>query len=333
MAVKLGINGFGRIGRYLVRLLADDPELEIAAINARADNETLAHLFKYDSVHGTFAGEVEANEEGFKVNGKQIIVTRCARGEWIWGELGVEIAVETTGTIKDRDGLAEHIACGAKKSIISAPGNGVDATIVMGVNDDTYDAEKHHVLSNASCSTNCLAPAAKVINDAFGIQHGLMTTIHGYTMGQRILDGSHKDLRRARAAGMSMIPTTTGAAKAVGLVLPELQGKLDGMAIRVPIPDGSLIDLTCTVEKNTTAEEVNAALKAAAEGSMGAHLGYSDEPLVSVDYIGDTHGGVVDSLCTSVMDGNMVKVLVWYDNEAGFTNQLARLLRMVGASL
>lgn len=333
MAVKLGINGFGRIGRYLVRLLADDPELEIAAINARADNETLAHLFKYDSVHGTFAGEVEANEEGFKVNGKQIIVTRCARGEWIWGELGVEIAVETTGTIKDRDGLAEHIACGAKKSIISAPGNGVDATIVMGVNDDTYDAEKHHVLSNASCSTNCLAPAAKVINDAFGIQHGLMTTIHGYTMGQRILDGSHKDLRRARAAGMSMIPTTTGAAKAVGLVLPELQGKLDGMAIRVPIPDGSLIDLTCTVDKNTTAEEVNAALKAASEGSMGAHLGYSDEPLVSVDYIGDTHGGVVDSLCTSVMDGNMVKVLVWYDNEAGFTNQLARLLRMVGASL
>jgi len=333
MAVKLGINGFGRIGRYLVRLLADDPDLEIAAINARADNESLAHLFKYDSVHGTFKGDVEANEEGFKVNGKQILVTRCARGEWTWGDLGVEIVVETTGTIKDRDGLAEHIACGAKKSIISAPGNGVDATIVMGVNEDTYDAEKHHVLSNASCSTNCLAPAAKVLNDAFGIKHGLMTTIHGYTMGQRILDGSHKDLRRARAAGMSMIPTTTGAAKAVGLVLPELKGKLDGMAIRVPIPDGSLIDLTCTVEKDTTAEEVNAALKAAAEGSLKANLGYSDEPLVSVDYIGDTHGGVVDSLCTSVMDGNMVKVLVWYDNEAGFTNQLARLLRMVGASL
>ncbi|KAF1075126.1 type I glyceraldehyde-3-phosphate dehydrogenase [Halodesulfovibrio sp. MK-HDV] len=333
MAVKLGINGFGRIGRYLVRLLADDPDLEIAAINARADNESLAHLFKYDSVHGTFKGDVEANEEGFKVNGKQILVTRCARGEWTWGDLGVEIVVETTGTIKDRDGLAEHIACGAKKSIISAPGNGVDATIVMGVNESTYDAEKHHVLSNASCSTNCLAPAAKVLNDAFGIKHGLMTTIHGYTMGQRILDGSHKDLRRARAAGMSMIPTTTGAAKAVGLVLPELKGKLDGMAIRVPIPDGSLIDLTCTVEKDTTAEEVNAALKAAAEGYLKANLGYSDEPLVSVDYIGDTHGGVVDSLCTSVMDGNMVKVLVWYDNEAGFTNQLARLLRMVGASL
>jgi len=333
MAVKLGINGFGRIGRYLVRLLADDPDLQIAAINARADNESLAHLFKYDSVHGTFKGDVEANEEGFKVNGKQILVTRCARGEWTWGDLGVEIVVETTGTIKDRDGLAEHIACGAKKSIISAPGNGVDATIVMGVNEDTYDAEKHHVLSNASCSTNCLAPAAKVLNDAFGIKHGLMTTIHGYTMGQRILDGSHKDLRRARAAGMSMIPTTTGAAKAVGLVLPELKGKLDGMAIRVPIPDGSLIDLTCTVEKDTTAEEVNAALKAAAEGVLKDNLGYSDEPLVSVDYIGDTHGGVVDSLCTSVMDGNMVKVLVWYDNEAGFTNQLARLLRMVGASL
>ncbi|SIN70371.1 type I glyceraldehyde-3-phosphate dehydrogenase [Halodesulfovibrio marinisediminis] len=333
MAVKLGINGFGRIGRYLVRLLVNDPELEVAVINARADNEALAHLFKYDSVHGTFTGEVEANEEGFKVNGKQIIVTRCARGEWKWGELGVNIAVETTGTIKDRDGLAEHIACGAKKSIISAPGKDVDATIVMGVNEDIYDAEKHHVLSNASCSTNCLAPAAKVLHETFGIKHGLMTTIHGYTMGQRILDGSHKDLRRARAAGVSMIPTTTGAAKAVGLVLPELQGKLDGMAIRVPVPDGSLIDLTCTVEKNTTAEEVNAALKAAAEGSLKANLGYSDEPLVSVDYIGDTHGGVVDGLSTSVMDGNMVKVLVWYDNEAGFTNQLARLLRMVGASL
>lgn len=333
MAVKLGINGFGRIGRYLVRLLVDDPELEIAAINARADNKVLAHLFKYDSIYGTFKGDVEANEEGFTINGKQIYVTRCARGEWIWGELGVDIVVETTGTIKDRDGLAEHIACGAKKSIISAPGKDVDATFVMGVNEDIYDAENHNIISNASCSTNCLAPAAKVINEAFGIKHGLMTTIHGYTMGQRILDGSHKDLRRARAAGMSMIPTTTGAAKAVGLVLPELKGKLDGMAIRVPVPDGSLIDLTCTVEKDTTVEEVNAALKAAAEGALKDNLGYSDEPLVSVDYVGDTHGGVIDSLCTSVMDGNMVKVLIWYDNEAGFTNQLARLLRMVGASL
>ena len=333
MAVKLGINGFGRIGRYLVRLLVNDSELEVAVINARADNESLAHLFKYDSVHGTFTGEVEANEEGFKVNGKQIIVTRCARGEWKWGELGVDIAVETTGTIKDRDGLAEHIKCGAKKSIISAPGNNVDATIVMGVNDDIYDPEKHDVLSNASCTTNCLAPAAKVIHDTFGIKHGLMTTIHGYTMGQRILDGSHKDMRRARAAGMSMIPTTTGAAKAVGLVIPDLNGRLDGMAIRVPTPDGSLVDLTCELEKEVTVEEVNAALKAASEGSMKGNLGYCDEPLVSVDFIGDTHGGVIDSLCTCVMEGNMLKLLIWYDNEAGFTNQLSRLLKKVGASL
>ncbi|MCG8532601.1 MAG: type I glyceraldehyde-3-phosphate dehydrogenase [Desulfovibrionales bacterium] len=333
MAVKLGINGFGRIGRYLVRLLVDDSDLEIVAINARADNESLAHLFKYDSVHGTFAGEVEANDEGFTVNGKQIIVTRCARGEWKWGEFGIDIAVETTGTIKDRDGLAEHISCGAKKVIISAPGKDVDATIVMGVNNDIYDPEKHTVISNASCSTNCLAPAVKVLNDTFGIEHGLMTTIHGYTMGQRILDGSHKDLRRARAAGVSMIPTTTGAARAVGLVIPEIAGKLDGMAIRVPTPDGSLVDLTCTLKRDVTVDEVNAALQAASEGYMKGNLGYSDEPLVSVDYIGDTHGGVVDGLCTSVMDGKMVKLLIWYDNEAGFTNQLVRLLRMVGASL
>ena len=333
MAVKLGINGFGRIGRYLVRLLVDDPDLEVAVVNARADNKSLAHLFKYDSVHGTFKGDVEPNEEGFTVNGKQIIVTRCARGEWKWGEFGVELAVETTGTIKDREGLAEHIKCGAKKTVISAPGKDVDATIVMGVNDDIYDPEKHDVVSNASCTTNCLAPAAKVIDDNFGIKHGLMTTIHGYTMSQRILDGSHKDLRRARAACTSMIPTTTGAAKAVGLVIPALKGKLDGMAVRVPTPDGSIVDLTCTLEKDTTIEEVNAVLKAAAEGSMKGNLGYSNEPLVSVDYIGDTHGGVIDSLCTCVMDGNMLKLLIWYDNEAGFTNQLVRLLKMVGASL
>ncbi len=333
MAVKLGMNGFGRIGRYMLRLLADDSELQIVAINARASNESLAHLFKYDSVHGPFKGTVTANEQGLVVNGRQIAITRCRQGEWEWGRHGVDIAVESTGTIKDREGLAAHIACGAKKAVISAPGKDVDLTVVMGVNDHLYDPAKHDVVSNASCTTNCLAPAAKVLHDHFGIVHGMMTTIHSYTMSQRILDGSQKDLRRARAACLSMIPTTTGAAKAVGLVIPELKGKLDGMSVRVPTPNGSLVDLTCQVQTPTTAEEVNAALKAAAEGALKDTLGYSDEPLVSVDYMGDTHGGVVDSLCTSVMDGTLVKLIVWYDNESGFTNQLVRLLRKVGASL
>ncbi|MFV0349279.1 MAG: type I glyceraldehyde-3-phosphate dehydrogenase [Halodesulfovibrio sp.] len=333
MAVTLGVNGFGRIGRYLLRLLADDADLQIAVINARADNASLAHLFKYDSVHGTFKGDVAANDQGLLINGKQVIVTRCKQNEWEWAKYGIDIAVETTGTIKDREGLAGHIACGAKKAVISAPGKDADATIVMGVNDGIYDPAKHDVISNASCTTNCLAPVAKVINDTFGIVHGLMTTIHSYTMSQRILDGSQKDLRRARAACMSMIPTTTGAAKAVGMVIPELKGKLDGMAVRVPTPDGSIVDLTCRVEKPTTAEEVNAALKAASEGPMKGNLGYSDVPLVSVDYIGDTHGGVVDSLCTTVIDGTLIKLIIWYDNEAGFTHQLVRLLKKVGTSL
>jgi glyceraldehyde 3-phosphate dehydrogenase len=333
MAVTLGVNGFGRIGRYLLRLLADDADLQVAVVNARADNASLAHLFKYDSVHGTFKGDVAANDQGLLINGKQIIVTRCKQNEWEWAKYGIDIAVETTGTIKDREGLAGHIACGAKKAVISAPGKDADATIVMGVNDSIYDPAKHDVISNASCTTNCLAPVAKVLNETFGIVHGLMTTIHSYTMSQRILDGSQKDLRRARAACMSMIPTTTGAAKAVGMVIPELKGKLDGMAVRVPTPDGSIVDLTCRVEKATTAEEVNAALKAASEGPMKGNLGYSVEPLVSVDYIGDTHGGVVDSLCTTVIDGTLVKLIIWYDNEAGFTHQLVRLLKKVGASL
>lgn len=333
MTVKLGVNGFGRIGRYLLRLLADDPQLQVVAVNARADNASLAHLFKYDSVHGTFKGDVSANEQGLVINGRQIAVTRCKAGEWEWAKYGVDIAVESTGTVKDRAGLAQHMACGAKKSVISAPCADADLTVVMGVNDSLYDPAKHMVISNASCTTNCLAPAAKVLNDSFGVVHGLMTTIHSYTMSQRILDGSQKDLRRARAACMSMIPTTTGAAKAVGLVIPELKGKLDGMSVRVPTPNGSIVDLTCRVEKATTAEAVNAAIKAAAEGPMKGNLGYSEVPLVSIDYMGDTHGGVVDALCTSVMEGTLVKLIIWYDNEAGFTNQLVRLLRKVGDSL
>ena len=329
MAVTLGINGFGRIGRYLTRLVAADNDLDVAVVNARADNYDLAHLFKYDSVHGTYPGEVKDNADGFTVDGKQVIVSRYPLGEWKWKDQGVDIVVETTGKIKDRDGLAKHLDCGAKKAVISAPGKGVDLTVVMGVNDDLYDPATHHVISNASCTTNCLAPAAKVINDAFGIKHGLMTTIHAYTMSQRILDGSHKDLRRARAACMSMIPTTTGAAKAVAEVIPALKGKLDGMAVRVPTPDGSLVDLTVELEKDATVEEVNALLKAAAGDAMG----YTEVPLVSVDYIGSTHGGVVDGLCTTVMNKRMLKLIIWYDNEAGFTNQLHRLLKKIGASL
>ena len=333
MPVSVGLNGFGRIGRYLLRLLADDPDVRITAINARADNASLAHLFRYDSVHRTFAGTVEANDTGFLVNGNQVTVTRDPMGQWRWGELGVDMVVESTGTLKDGPGLAKHIACGAKKSIISAPGSNVDITIVMGVNHESYNPAEHHIISNASCTTNCLAPPVKILHETFGIRHGLMTTIHSYTMSQRILDGSHKDLRRARAAAVSMIPTTTGAAKAIALVIPELRGKLDGMAVRVPTPNVSLVDLTCELDRDTSAEEVNAVLKEAANGVMKGYMGYTEEPLVSCDFIGSTFGGVVDAACTHVVNRRMLKLVIWYDNEAGFTNQLARLLRMLGKSL
>ena len=327
MAVKIGINGFGRIGRYLTRLLADEPALELVAVNARAANEDLCHLLKYDSVHGRFP-DCAPNDKGFTVGGKQVLVTRFGGGDWTWGELGCDIVVETTGKFTDRESCDKHLACGAKKVIVSAPAKGADNTIVVGVNEGTLTRDQK-VISNASCTTNCLAPATKVINDNFRIKHGIMTTVHSYTMSQRILDGSHKDLRRARACAVNMVPTTTGAAKAVGLVLPELAGKLDGMAIRVPTPNVSLVDLVCEVEKPTTAEAVNAALKAAANESMG----YTEEPLVSTDFMGSTFGGVVDSGLTRVMGGTQIKLIVWYDNEAGFTNQLLRLCRMVAATI
>ncbi|MGE9984107.1 type I glyceraldehyde-3-phosphate dehydrogenase [Desulfovibrio sp. SGI.169] len=330
MPVKLGMNGFGRIGRYLLRLLADDQELQIAAVNARADNAALAYLFKYDSTYGVFPGEVGHDDDGIIVNGRHITVTRHKAGEWEWGRLGVSLAVETTGAIKEREGLSRHLDCGAKKVVISAPGKGVDAMIVMGVNHGVYDPAKHAIISAASCTTNCLAPAVKVIHENFGFRHGLMTTIHSYTMSQRILDGSHKDWRRGRSAGVSMVPSSTGAAKAVGVVMPELAGKINGMSVRVPTFDCSLVDLTCEVEKPCDAEAVNAALKAASQGALGGHMGFSEEPLVSIDYRGSACGGVVDALSTQVLDQSMVKLLLWYDNEAGFTNQLLRLLRMVG---
>ena len=330
MPVKVGMNGFGRIGRYLLRLMADDKEIQIAAINARADNAALAYLFKYDSTYGTFQGTVDHDENGIIVNGRHIAVTRCKAGEWEWERLGVTLAVETTGTIKDREGLAQHLACGAKKVVISAPGKDVDAMIVMGVNHDVYDGAKHSVISAASCTTNCLAPAVKVLHETFGFRHGLMTTIHSYTMSQRILDGTHKDWRRGRAAAVSMVPSSTGAAKAVGQVMPELEGKLNGMSVRIPTFDCSLVDLTCEVEKACDAAAVNAALQAASKSALAENMGYSEEPLVSIDYKGSTFGGVVDALSTQVLDGTMVKLLIWYDNESGFTNQLLRLLRMVG---
>lgn len=330
MPVKLGMNGFGRIGRYLLRLLADDQDLQIAAINARADNAALAYLFKYDSTYGTFAGEVDHDDDGIIVNGRHIAVTRRKAGEWEWKRLGVTLAVETTGTIKDREGLARHLDCGAEKVVISAPGKGVDAMIVMGVNQEIYDPAKQAIISAASCTTNCLAPAVKVVHENFGFRHGLMTTIHSYTMSQRILDGSHKDWRRGRAAAVSMVPSSTGAAKAVGVVMPELEGRINGMSVRVPTFDCSLVDLTCEVEKPCDADAVNAALKAASQGALKDNMGFSEEPLVSIDYRGSTYGGVVDALSTQVLDQTMLKLLVWYDNEAGFTNQLLRLLRMVG---
>ena len=330
MPVKVGMNGFGRIGRYLLRLMADNQDIQIAAINARADNAALAYLFKYDSTYGTFQGTVDHDENGIIVNGRHIAVTRCKAGEWEWKRLGVTLAVETTGTIKDAEGLAQHLACGAKKVVISAPGKDVDAMIVMGVNHHIYDGAKHNIISAASCTTNCLAPAVKVLHDTFGFRHGLMTTIHSYTMSQRILDGTHKDWRRGRSAGVSMVPSSTGAAKAVGIVMPELAGKLNGMSVRVPTFDCSLVDLTCEVEKACDAAAVNAALQAASKGALAENMGFSEEPLVSIDYKGSTYGGVVDALSTQVLDGTMVKLLIWYDNESGFTNQLLRLLHMVG---
>ena len=334
MAVqKLAINGFGRIGRYLVRLLADSKDMQVAVINARADNKALAHLLKYDSTHGHFPFPIEAVEEGLMINGRLVKVTRDAIGAWKWGELGIDLVVETTGKIKDKEANMAHIACGAKKVIVSAPAPGADATIVMGVNQDTYDGAAHQIISAASCTTNCLAPATKALDQAFGVEHGLMTTIHSYTMSQRILDGSHKDLRRARSCAVSMIPTTTGAARAIGIVYPKLKGKVDGMAIRVPTPNVSLVDFTCTLSKAASVEEINTVLKAASEGAMKGNMGYTDEPLVSIDFNGSSYGGVVDSGLTTVMGDKLAKIIIWYDNETGFTHQLTRLIHMVAKSM
>jgi len=333
MAVKVGINGFGRIGRNFFRAAYRDPSLQIVAVNDITDAKTLAHLLKYDSVHGRFEASVEVKENAIVVNGKEVQVLACKdAAELPWGKLGVEIVIECTGRYTDRDGAGKHIAAGAKRVIISAPAKGEDATFVMGVNEKTFDPAKHFILSNASCTTNCLAPVAKVLLDTFGIERGLMTTIHAYTNDQKILDLPHKDLRRARAAGVSMIPTTTGAAKAVSLVIPELKGRLDGMAIRVPTPNVSVVDLTAELSKSTTAEEINAAMRKASEGPMKGILQYVDEPLVSVDFNHDPASSSFDALSTKVIAGKMAKVLAWYDNEWGYSCRLVDLAKYVSAA-
>ncbi|MEW9669451.1 type I glyceraldehyde-3-phosphate dehydrogenase [Ammoniphilus sp. 3BR4] len=324
--VKLGINGFGRIGRNVFRAALNHPEVEIVAVNDLTDAETLAHLLKYDSVHGKLDAEVRAGDGYITVNGREIkVLAERDPAQLPWGELGVDIVVESTGRFTKREDAAKHMEGGAKKVIISAPANNEDITIVLGVNEDKYDAANHHVISNASCTTNCLAPFAKVINDKFGIRRGLMTTVHSYTNDQQILDLPHKDLRRARAAAENIIPTSTGAAKAVGLVLPELKGKLNGFAMRVPTPNVSVVDLVAELNVDVTVEEINSALKEAAEGPLKGIMAYSDEPLVSLDYNGDPHSSSVDGLSTMVLEGNMVKIVSWYDNEWGYSNRVVDL--------
>ncbi|MCJ8007701.1 type I glyceraldehyde-3-phosphate dehydrogenase [Lederbergia wuyishanensis] len=326
MAVKVGINGFGRIGRNVFRAALNNPEVEIVAVNDLTDANMLAHLLQYDTVHGKLEEKVSVDGDTIVVGDHRIkVLAERDPAQLGWGDLGVDIVVESTGRFTDRDNAAKHLEAGAKKVIISAPASGEDITIVMGVNEDKYDAANHHVLSNASCTTNCLAPFAKVLNDKFGIVRGMMTTVHAYTNDQQILDLPHKDYRRARAAAENIIPTSTGAAKAVALVLPELKGKLNGMAMRVPTPNVSVVDLVAELEKSVTAEEVNAALKEAAEGGLKGILAYTEEPLVSTDFNGDAHSSTIDALSTMVMEGNMVKVLSWYDNETGYSNRVVDL--------
>jgi glyceraldehyde 3-phosphate dehydrogenase (phosphorylating) len=333
MGAKIGINGFGRIGRVIVRAAQRmGADVDFVAINDLVDAETLAHLLKYDSVHGIFPGEVKAKGNSLLVNGKEIKVTAIKDPAQLpWKELGVDVAMECTGLFRDKDKAAKHLEAGAKKVIISAPAKGPDITIVMGVNQKAYDPSKHHIISNASCTTNCLAPVAKVLLDSFGIKRGLMTTIHAYTNDQVILDFPHKDLRRARAAALSMIPTTTGAATAVALVLPQLKGKLDGLAIRVPTPNVSIVDLVVEVEKETSVEGVNAALKKASQGELKGILGYTEEPLVSIDFNGNTLSSIVDAPTTAVIEGRMVKVLSWYDNEMGYSARMVDLAKFISA--
>ena len=335
MTVKIGINGFGRIGRMVFRAALENDAIEVAAINDLTDTETIAHLLKYDSVHGRLPNEVSHGEGFIAVDGKQISVTALKDPAQIaWADAGVDIVLECTGLFRNRETAGKHLEGGAKKVIISAPAKDPDVTIVMGVNHEDYDPGTHHIISNASCTTNCLAPVAKVLLENFGVVCGLMTTIHSYTGDQRLLDFPHKDLRRARAAALSMIPTTTGAAKAVSLVLPELEGKLNGLAVRVPTPNVSLVDLVITTEKkDLTKEMVNQALKKASETNLKGYLGYVEKPLVSIDHNSCPLSSIVDASCTDVINGEMVKIFSWYDNEAGYSHRMVDLAQMVGSAL
>ena len=336
MALRVGINGFGRIGRQVLRAAKEQgvADLDFIAVNDLTDTKTLAHLFKYDSVHRTYDGDVAASANGITVDGDEIrVFAEKDPAALPWKELGVDIVLESTGRFTKADDARKHITGGAKKVIISAPAKGEDITIVMGVNSDKYDSAKHHIVSNASCTTNCLVPMVKVVRDAFGFRHGSMVTAHSYTNDQNILDLPHKDLRRARAAAMSIIPTTTGAAKATSLVIPEVKGKIDGIALRVPTPDVSFTDLGVEVERPATIEEVNAAFRAAAEGPMRGILAYSEEELVSSDYIGNPHSCILDAKSTNVVDGTLVKVSGWYDNEWGYASRCVDLIRFMGARL
>ena len=332
MPVRVGINGFGRIGRNVFRAAqAAGADIEWVAVNDLTDNDTLAHLLKYDSILGPYKGSVEVSGDGLTVDGTSIkVLEERDPANLPWGELGVDVVIESTGFFTKRDDAAKHLDAGAKKVVISAPAKGEDITVVLGVNFDQYDKGSHHVISNASCTTNCLAPFAKVVNDAVGIKHGLMTTIHAYTADQRLQDAPHSDLRRARAAAVNLVPASTGAAKAVGLVLPELNGKLSGFAVRAPVPTGSVVDLTFEANKETSVEEVNSALKAAAATpELQGILKYTEDPIVSSDIVTDPHSSIVDGLLTSVIDGTMVKVVSWYDNEWGYSNRVVDLVQKV----
>ncbi len=331
MAIKIGINGFGRIGRQVFRIMAERGGFDVVAANDLTDAATLAHLLKYDSVHGRFDADVKVDGDDVVVNGDRLkVLAEKDAAKLPWGELGAEVVIESTGIFRDRESASKHLAGGAKRVLISAPGKDPDWTVVLGVNGDDYDPEKHFIISNASCTTNCLAPVAKVLLDNFGIQSGIMTTIHAYTSDQRLLDYPHKDLRRARAAAVSMIPTTTGAAKAIGDVIPELKGKLDGFAVRVPTPNVSLVDLTVVVEKDADAAAVNDAMRAAAAGPMKGILEVSDEPLVSIDYNHTSASATVDAALTKVINKRLVKVIAWYDNEWGYSARLVDLAAKVG---
>lgn len=336
MSIRIGINGFGRIGRQVAKIFFEklNGNIEIVMINELSNTATMAHLLKYDSCYGKFQGQIEANEKFIVINGKKVICTAEKEpGKIPWGKYNVDIVIESTGRFNTREYAMEHINAGAKKVIFTAPSKGEDITIVMGVNEDQYEAQKHHIISNASCTTNCLAPFAKVLNDSFGIKKGLMTTIHSYTNDQTILDRSHQDLQRGRAGALSIIPSTTGAAKAVALVIPELKGKLTGMSFRVPTPTVSVVDLVVELQKNVMVEEINGVLKKEAEGRLKGILEYCDEPLVSIDFKGNPHSAIIDGPSTTVIDGNMAKIIGWYDNEWGYSNRVVDLISFIVKSL